>query len=248
MVVEQATTIAESIIRANIGGLVSMAKHLSSLEHGGVKGLLREALLDAVLRPMLPTPYKAGTGVIVDVQGRQSGQCDLIIWDDSILAPLYMAGNAGLFPIEAVVAVVEVKSKLVPSDFTQIFRVFSGLKEMIILDGKGNSWEDEPEILPLSLLFAFKSNALRKSEYERLCDVAEKHNILDPAQYIQAITVPGKTSWILSPNEIPKEYVPDDKYREVIMPICGLFNSLSKVSSKRLSRGPVRRGSYLVRK
>src|SRR5262245_8004093 len=85
--------------------ITSLASSFGYVEDAGVKGVLCESLVESFLEPLLMPPYRAGTGVIIDCQGRQSGQCDIIIWDDSIFRPLYMARGAGIFFIEAVVSV-----------------------------------------------------------------------------------------------------------------------------------------------
>lgn len=91
---------------------LALAASFGYVEHRGVLGVLRESLIESFLQPLLVPPYCAGTGVVVDSLGCQSGQCDIIIWDDSISRPLYSARGAGIYLVESVVAVLEVKSRL----------------------------------------------------------------------------------------------------------------------------------------
>src|SRR5947209_11127465 len=99
-------------LRRSLDRVLSLARGFGYVEDEGVLGVLRESLIESFLEPLLMPPYRAGTGVVIDSKGRQSGQCDIIIWDDSIFRPLYTARGAGIYFIESVIAVLEVKSTL----------------------------------------------------------------------------------------------------------------------------------------
>lgn len=81
------------------------------LLHGGELGDAREAFLRDVLRRVVPDLYHIGTGQLVDTAGNRSRQIDVVVArkDFPILS---FAGDKKLYPIEAVLATIEVKSHL----------------------------------------------------------------------------------------------------------------------------------------
>lgn len=79
-------------------------------KHPGLAGLVREIAVELLLRPLLPPRVAIGTGKIVDSEGRESTQLDVILHDTSILPAAIYGNRFGLFPIEACLYVIEVKS------------------------------------------------------------------------------------------------------------------------------------------
>lgn len=238
--------LAESLFIRGIANMLGLSRTLGDLENSGVIGLLREALLGSLIEPLLVPPYKAGTGVIVDSKGHQSGQCDIIVWDDSIFRPVYSVRGAGIYAIEAVVLVVEVKSMLKLESYRQAAAVAMQLKGMNILkpaiEGAPQEfWSDEPGLLPLHMIFGFKSDAER-SEADRAHEIAME--VGQPLhQFLQVTCVPGKSSWTFHADG-DQEFGPDaDSHYEVRMPVCGIVNSLKYLSEK---RGKPNLGAYLV--
>ena len=84
----------------------------SQVNHSGERGSEREASLKAFLSTYLPSKYGVSNGEIVDENSQTSKQCDLIIYD-YLNCPLLLAGKEyRVFPVEPVLAVIEVKSVL----------------------------------------------------------------------------------------------------------------------------------------
>lgn len=117
----------DRIYDATISSALEMMRSVSGMDHTVVKGSLREVMLDELIRPMLPRTYGVGTGVIVDYQGEispsestappetpagQSGQQDLVVYDPEVLPPVLEMHRTGVYPIEAVLSVIEVTSNL----------------------------------------------------------------------------------------------------------------------------------------
>jgi hypothetical protein len=103
-------------LRSDAAHLVSRAEVEQHIVHRGLRGRFRELLVDSLLAPWLP-PYAAcGTGVIVDGsdRARESSQEDIVVYDSSLLPPVYAQASApeGVFPYDGVLARVEVKSRL----------------------------------------------------------------------------------------------------------------------------------------
>lgn len=239
-----ASTFAPAFFKTSLDQVMSFATVLGNVEHDGVMGVLREGLIEALIQPLLMAPYKAGTGVIIDAVGNQSGQCDIIVYDESIFHPLYLNRGAGIYPIESVMAVLEIKSTLKLDSIRQSIDISKALKQMKMTrpseKGKPRFWDNEPGLLPLNILFGFRSDAI-KDEKERVDQIANEQQV-DCHEYLQMIVVPRKTSWLLQANG-SMSFQPNDMYQEVLMPMCALLNSLKDISSK---RGKPDIGGYLV--
>ncbi|MDO8588050.1 MAG: hypothetical protein Q7T82_13575 [Armatimonadota bacterium] len=227
-----------------------MSNSFGSVKDEGVMGVLRESLIESFLEPMLMPPYKAGTGIVTDSKGYQSGQCDIVIWDDSIFRPLYSARGAGIYLIESVVAVMEVKSTVRRDSVRQTIQRACDFKNMRIQRPQtkkhpNNSWDAEPGVLPLNILFGFRSDVIG-SEEKRALEVVSEKGLTNLWDYLQLIVVPGKASWMFQEQEKGgnTQYPPDPyPYHEVLMPFAALLNSLKLVSDK---RGKPNLGAHIV--
>jgi hypothetical protein len=252
----QTLTITEAVLAASVAGVVRLSQALTDVEHAGTLGLLREALVESVICPLLQPPYKAATGVVIDCEGKQSGQCDIIIWDDSIFRPFYFARGAGLFGIESVLATIEVKSTLTSenefyatggrqgqksgrsNDFAQVLRNAERLWSLRWCRGEGSDPMPRP---PANLIFGFRTPlADPKADLVRVAeDLQTRGEITGHAgQYVQGVVVPGKTSWLYGqhPGEPTRwmscEPDPTD-FREVRVVLTGFLNSLAAISKTR---------------
>jgi len=80
------------------------------VDHPGEKGRLIEHITIDLLQRFTPKRFSIGTGFVIDRDGWISSQIDIIIYDHFSGFPFLFTDSVGLFPIETVAAVVEVKS------------------------------------------------------------------------------------------------------------------------------------------
>jgi hypothetical protein len=92
--------------------MAGAAKALKSINHSGLKGQLREVVVRELLNPVLPPGYIVGQGEIVSAYRGTSNQIDVVIADRRILPAMLIDQVSGIFPIEAALMTIEVKSKL----------------------------------------------------------------------------------------------------------------------------------------
>src|SRR5260370_8149745 len=92
--------------------MVGGAKALKNINHSGLQGQLRELVVRALLNPVLPPAYLVGQGEIVSAYAGTSNQIAVVIADRRILPAMLIDQVSGIFPIEAALMTVEVKSKL----------------------------------------------------------------------------------------------------------------------------------------
>jgi hypothetical protein len=96
-------------------------------EHSTMVGSAREFLIKRVIRSTLPPMVHIGTGMIIDAKGNSSRQIDIIVFDPRF--PIFEIENGiGLYPIEGVIATIEVKStmtiKTLRDALENIFSIF----------------------------------------------------------------------------------------------------------------------------
>jgi len=92
--------------------LIEQVESLSSLEHHLTNGQLKELFVSNILRSFLPNQYSVGSGIIINKDDEQSKQTDIVIYDNRFLPPFISEQNIGVYPVESVLATIEVKSKL----------------------------------------------------------------------------------------------------------------------------------------
>ena len=85
--------------------------------HPGEFGAFREQICSEFLRLFIPTYLDVGNGFLINSDDDVSTQCDLVIFDRQFTPKITDAQKFRFFPIETVVCIGEVKSKLGKKDF-----------------------------------------------------------------------------------------------------------------------------------
>ena len=80
------------------------------IAHKLLKGEFRERRVISGLRPFIPQRYEMRSGIVVNSNGAFSAQQDIILSDAMQSSPFLAAGELGVYPVETVNAVIEVKS------------------------------------------------------------------------------------------------------------------------------------------
>ncbi len=83
--------------------------------HNPSAGSNREALVGDLLREYLPKAFEIGTGLVFANNGQFSNQADLLIVDRLSNAPLYGTSPESIWLVEAIFALMEVKTQLTPT-------------------------------------------------------------------------------------------------------------------------------------
>ncbi len=97
--------------------------------HRGEYGGHRERLVRQLLREFLPAAYGVSEGFIISPDGDISTQCDIVVyWANSPV--LTLSEDQRFFPVESVVAVGEVKSKLESGELSDALPKLVRVKEM----------------------------------------------------------------------------------------------------------------------
>jgi hypothetical protein len=86
-----------------------------AIKHRGNKGSSREESLRSFFRERLPSRYAVVQGEVVDLRGQTSPQLDVLFFDQSQNFAL-VADTSHILPAEALLASIEVKSKLTKAE------------------------------------------------------------------------------------------------------------------------------------
>lgn len=139
-------------------------------EHQGVKGDANESALRDLLTRFIPGRYGVGTGIVVDRTGRQSRQCDVVVYDRERYPSLLDMAHAHMFPVDLVYAVVEVKTTLSAEKAKEALANIASVRELDPIpdsfvgpraDEGGftiSRYEPSP---PMGVVFAYNSTAKR---------------------------------------------------------------------------------------
>ncbi|QJP14281.1 hypothetical protein G3545_11845 [Starkeya sp. ORNL1] len=90
-------------------------KSSAGITHSVVKGSEREQSLTKFMRERLPDRFGVTTGEVVDLNGETAPQLDILIYDRYADFP-FNSGNQSILAAEALLASVEIKSKLTSSE------------------------------------------------------------------------------------------------------------------------------------
>jgi hypothetical protein len=92
---------------------ILMAHHAASTPMAGAsKGAEREVLIREFLGKVFPPPFRFGSGTIIDWEGRQSGQLDVVVEFPFLPSFPTPGSDERLYLAESVAFVMEVKSDL----------------------------------------------------------------------------------------------------------------------------------------
>jgi hypothetical protein len=236
------SNVYKNIVRDRIKDAIGKAQAVNELAHSGERGALREIVVRDVLRPLLPADLGVGAGTVIDRNGRQSRQQDVILYDQSILPPALFGGDAGVFPIESVLYTIEVKSTLDASGLQGAHESASDLAKFSYIPGHPVSGDSASDQLPekaFSVIVAFGSDLT----YTRGSDPERYDNMRGEAPAsIRAICVLGRGYWIDKGGSWLK-YNGDYPGAELTGMVSGIINTYRHVS---LSRGSPPLGMYLL--
>lgn len=84
--------------------------------HHGAAGANRETLLAEALKDSIPGEFRIDTGLITSCDGQFSNQADLVIADGAWNTPFYPAAQNRIWLVEAIYALIEVKTSLTPTE------------------------------------------------------------------------------------------------------------------------------------
>jgi hypothetical protein len=162
--------ILNSYYRGIFQQLQSEVNFINSIfTHQGIKGEGNEIILRDLIKKFIPKKYGVGTGIVVDKNGKQSKQIDIIIYDQDHYPSILSLASVHLFPVDIVYAVIEVKTSLDSKSADQAIKNIASVRSLEIVRGKyikPDSSQDGSLALkqyssnhPRGIIFSYKSSA-----------------------------------------------------------------------------------------
>ncbi len=205
------------------GHAVAKARDAARLKHPGLTGEVRELVVQDLLQPILPQAFAVGSGKIVDAQNHMSAQTDVVLYNRQYLPALMDSGSdnrRGVFPVESVVLVMEVKSQSTSSTMRDAIKK---AKQLHTLSGPSRHGRK----LPYAVYFAFDSDLKSggKSEMDRYKEL-DPDWATDPS--LQALCVVGSGHWGFVSSKWTK-HRPTDEYDEILVLLSQTVNTILPV-------------------
>ncbi len=139
---------------ALVKNLINESKSLKKLDQTTVNGRLKELFISKLLSKFLTSQFGIGSGVIINQIGKASKQIDIIIYDKRILPPFIVEQNIGVYPIESVLAAIEVRSHVDKSTIKMYAEKATKLTAEIY-DSDWSLYRDYSKYLPFYCLVGF---------------------------------------------------------------------------------------------
>jgi hypothetical protein len=177
--------------------------------------------------------------MVVSASGRTSSQQDIVLYDRRILPPVVAAGEIGLFPVESVLYVIEVKSVLTAGELRSADSRARDLESFDYLPGRFDVNDaavdhDLEKVIPA--MFAFRSNLASGGT----SDLDRFKSVCADAAAVRALCIVdvGLMFWVRD----TLIWRPGGQYNEVVGFIASIMNRYRHVAAL---RGEPRIGSYL---
>jgi hypothetical protein len=158
-----------------------------SVQHSGIKGTGRENAVADFLREKLPGRFGVARGEAFDVGKQRSAQLDVVVYDQMAVNPLRIDADNVLFPAEALLAVIEVKSILTKAELEKSLLGAAKIaqlrpyKKAFIVGREGGVDASDRNPRCLFTVFAFESDLRMQdwpaNEWSRLREVAVEHGL-----------------------------------------------------------------------
>jgi len=178
-----------------------------------------------------------------------SAEVDVIIYSAATLPPLLLDAGFGVYPAEACIYAIEVKSTLTADQLRDAINKHRQLQQLRYLPSTVNQiyqpvGNPSPPVIPA--LFAFASDLVPEGKSE-----LERYRELDPAAdtrpAIPVLCVAGRGYWWYKPNEPAEKWInhlPTDDSEEVIDFLGGVANT---IPDQIFLKGRPRFGHYIIR-
>lgn len=172
---------------AVVGAMLERSQALKRLSHQPTKGQFRELLVAELLRFWLPSQCGLASGVIINRNGEQSRQCDVVIYDNRLLPPFIFQQRPAMIPVETVLAAIEVKTRLTTDEVDDALKWSEHMVRNVL---EPTEWP--PILRPMLCVLGFQGTGKRELQSNT---VEAKHWLDRNAAYIVMVALAGCFSW-----------------------------------------------------
>ena len=213
-------------------------KLAAQVDHNGLAGEIRELAAQTCIEPFLTQSFRCGSGKVIDSLQNKSDQADIVIYHKKTAPPVFFSSQLGLFPIECVRYVFEVKSTLTATEIKDANKKFRALRALKSYPKTGEDGVVTGGPMPATVLLAFSSDIVG-DELERYLKHTE-----DGFPPCVVLCVLGKGYWWYTEGKwYGMQVVPNmPPFGEYAAFVTGLMNTLS---SEECSIKPFHPGPYV---
>lgn len=222
----------------------------TQLDHPGLTGRVREIAVGRIIEPFLFDHLRVGHGKVTDYLGGLSGESDCIVYSTRHLPPLMYDENLGVFPLDAVFAFVEIKSRLSATTLREAYD--NAVTVCRLRPSTGRYVEQDGRRIdlftpPVAGVFAFQSDLTGggKTEIQRYFGIDSEGRVRPT---VQTLCVVGQGFWWYKYRHYEDRGAwvfckPTDNHDEVI---AFLAHLLSMIVGRSRERPPPSIEGYLV--
>lgn len=210
-----------------IQAFLKESRSVDDISHLGLRGEIRESGFGKLISSLLPIDWDIGTGKIIDSDGKQSPQTDLVVYFKRVFPPIFFSERLGLFPLESCGFAFEVKSTATAAEIKRTVKNFNVLKTLK-LQVPFHETAIIYQMRPIRVCFALRSDLKSGSEFERYRQYDPDY-LENPS--IEVLCVVSKGLWIYraaSKNHSPywEYYGSDRKQKELLHFFALMINQL----------------------
>jgi hypothetical protein len=176
-------TLIQKDASALVESFIERAKVLNAIEHKLTQGTLKELFTSELLQHFLTIQFGIGSGIVINDKNKQSNQTDIVIYDKRIIPPFISGSGIGVYPVESVIATIEIKTELHKDDLMEAEKAARKLSEKVFTRRRRRMW-------PLCAAFGFKGG-IRGLTKEAKSEKWLRNNV----QYLKLLCITGKYSW-----------------------------------------------------
>ena len=213
---------------ALIKGLIAEARALRTFDQTTVKGRLIELFTSRLLSKFLTSQFGVGSGVIINQVGKRSKQIDIIIYDTRILPPFIEEQSIGAYPIESVLAAIEVRSLVDKSTIKKYAKSVAKLYKEVY-DPEYSWYYDYPKYLPFYCLVGFNEEGLfKKQDFHQIWSWMANN-----AKPLFGVCIINNLSWLHVCTEKGALHLVDDNNEETKAFMAILLDNIRTRSQQR---------------
>lgn len=141
------------------------------IEHNLEDGKYREFLVKRILSKIVPSKYEITNGFVIDSDNNKSDEMDIIIYDKSYVPPFFDETYT-VVPIEAVIAVIQVKTTLTWDQLTSSIKNLNSIDKLnakiggkIISANGGLIMEEKRYVAPYKIIVSYKSDIAKEHDF-----------------------------------------------------------------------------------
>ncbi|WP_191089540.1 DUF6602 domain-containing protein [Paenibacillus spiritus] len=172
-----------------------------STEHHGLTGGYREGMWLDYFRSIIPLKYQLAQGVIIiDSQGRTSNEVDIAVYDETYTPYVFRYNTLKIIPIEAVVMVIECKSKSYTTSKLQkwsrsiekLTPTASGIARIVQGYVVGETNRSQTRTRPIRVLVSLRVSAKEKNQLESVKDLGNSFDFIIEEKRVSSSLGPKK--------------------------------------------------------